>query len=401
MDLVTFMVECLTIIIGFLIFVFLPGFTLLLVLFPRLTDLGSVRRLALSIVLSLALVQLMYLVPVSEITLLNAGLGLCLFSAILLVTWIGELWYLNRTPLSPLPKKSSGSWSRFTRDLSRFIHSRQDRFTRTAMTRVVWHESMKDRGDTVDHTYLIDIGMEIDINQIDENKWKFSNRALLRPPYPRTRYFELVIRESSEAGVSMVDDLDIYPVQAVKSPDTMFFTLRIRPGAQKITARIRAKSGNVDIQWIYTHDFHLFAILYARDTLDQMVDRVLVKLDEIVGAIQQGSRVPSHVEDTAQLRDGTGTLMEKPRNAPGVRVPTITEVPVSYHRAPLPAHGDGSDRRTLQANIVRDLASTRISPVTFRPSDRKIPDIRIPEGIGIDKILDTIRDLRDDEWLYD
>jgi hypothetical protein len=399
MDLVAFMVECLTIIIGFLIYAFVPGFTLLLVLFPRLSDMGSIRRLAWSVVLSLALVQLMYLVPLSGITLLNAGLGLCLFSAILLVTWFGELWYLSRMPLSPLPKKSSGSWSRLSRDISRFIHSRRDRFTRTAMTRVVWHESMKDRGDTVDHTYLIDIGMEIDINQIDENKWKFSNRALLRPPYPRTRYFELVIRESSEAGVSMVDDLEIYPVQAVKSPDTMFFTLRIRRGARKIAARIHAKTANVDIQWIYTHDFHLFAILYAQDTLDQIVDRVLVKLDEIVMAIQQGSRVPSHVEDTAQLRDETETVMEKPRKAPEVRVPTIKEVPVSYHRAPPPKHGDGSDRRTLQATIVRNLASTRISPGTFRPSDQKIPDIRIPDGIGVDKILDSIRDLQDEDWL--
>ena len=400
MDLVAFMVECLTIITGFLIFAFVPGFTLLLVVFPRLSDLGNIRRLAGSIVLSLALVQVMYLVPVPGMTLLNAALGLCLFSAILFVTWFGELWYLSRTPRSPLPKKSSGRWSRFSRDLSRFIHSRQDRFTRTAMTRVVWHESMKGRGDTVDHTYLIDIGMEIDINQIDENKWKFSNRALLRPPYPRTRSFELVIRESREAGVSMVDDLEIYPVQAVKSPDTMFFTLRIRRGALKIAARIHAKTAQVDIQWIYTHDFHLFAILYAQDTLDQMVDRVLVKLDEIVTAIQQGSRVPSHVEDTSQLRDETETVMEKPRKAP-VRVPTINEVPVSYHRAPLPARGDGSDRRTLQAKIVRDLASTRISPGTFRPSDRKIPDLRIPEGIGVDKILESIRDLQDDEWLYD
>jgi hypothetical protein len=50
---------------------------------------------------------------------------------------------------------------------------------------------------------------------------------------------------------------------------------------------------------------------------------------------------------------------------------------------------------------VRDLKVTHITPETFRRfDDRKILDIKIPENIGT-KILDSIRDLNDEDWLYD
>src|SRR5512139_45381 len=101
-----------------------------------------------------------------------------------------------------------------------------------------------------------------------------------------------------------------------------FLGLRIRRGALMITKRLFKKTETSEIQWIYSHDFHLFAILYSEDTLVQLVERVLLKLDEIAMSIKSGTRVSSHLEDMQKLRAETGTITEKPR-----KVPTIAKMP--------------------------------------------------------------------------
>src|SRR5512139_1339127 len=97
-----------------------------------------------------------------------------------------------------------------------------------------------------------------------------------------------------------------------------FLGLRIRRGALMITKRLFKKTETSEIQWIYSHDFHLFAILYSEDTLVQLVERVLLKLDEITTSIKGGARVSSHLEDMQKLRAETETVKEKPSKAPAV-----------------------------------------------------------------------------------
>jgi hypothetical protein len=240
------------------------------------------------------------------------------------------------------------------------------------MTRVIWHETLRTDKNHIDHSYLIDVGGAIDIQQVDENKWKVSEPSLMPQPYPKTWYFELLIREFNEGEVSLIDDLQIYPVHVTRNPDLTFLGHRIRRGAIKITDRIYKKTDTAEIQWIYSHDFHLFPILYSEDTLARMVDRVLVKLDEIATSIKKGSRVSSHLENTQKLRDEFDVVREKvgpekaPREKPArSRTPTITEVPIksgAYHASVKPIE---SSRKDLQATIVKDLKITHITPETF------------------------------------
>jgi hypothetical protein len=345
----------------------------------------------------------------------NISIGLGLFSTILLVVWFFEVWYL----ISSLPEKLHGAFAgRFLtlrRYFSRLMNSREDRFARTAMTRVIWHESVQAGISHIDHTYLIDVREAIDIQQVDETKWKVSEPSLMPPPYPRTWYFELVIREFNDGNVSLIDDLQLYPVQVTRKPDLTLLGYRIRRGALKITERIYHKTDTAEIQWIYSHDFHLFSILYSEDTLGQMVDRVLLKLDEIAVSTKKGSRVSSHLEETQNLKDEFEIVLEKSRTAPP-RVPlresrrearrapsttTISEEPVKYGTYKAYAKPVDTDRRELQADIVRNLKVHHVTPETFRKSDRMILDIKIPEKIGVDKILASIRELEEEDWLYE
>jgi hypothetical protein len=257
---------------------------------------------------------------------------------------------------------------------------------------------MRTGSNHTDHTYLIDVGEAIDIQQVDETKGKVSGPSLLPPPYPKTWYFELVIREFNDGNVSLIDDLQLYPVMVNRKPDLTFLGYRIRRGALKIAERIYKKTDTVEVQWIYSHDFHLFAILYAEDTLVQMVNRILLKLDEIATSIKRGSRVPSHLEDTQKLSGEFEAALEKP---PARAPPIITEEPIKYGAYRAYAKPVEGDRRELQADIVRNLRVSHITPETFRRSDRMILDIRIPEKIGIETILTSIGELQDEDWLYD
>ena len=77
------------------------------------------------------------------------------------------------------------------------------------MTEVIYHEYQKSGRNHIDHSYLIDIGEEIDIQQVMEYKWKVFDSVILKPPPPRTRYFELVINEYAADGSSLIDDLQV------------------------------------------------------------------------------------------------------------------------------------------------------------------------------------------------
>ena len=94
----------------------------------------------------------------------------------------------------------------------------------------------------VDHSYLLDVGEEIDIQQVAENKLKVTDSVIVEPPYPKTRYFELVIREHNEGASSLVDDLQIYPVLVTKKPDRKFPGTTLQRDTLLITERIHTKT---------------------------------------------------------------------------------------------------------------------------------------------------------------
>jgi uncharacterized protein YggL (DUF469 family) len=387
MDIVTVFFEVIRVIFGLLSLFFIPGFAITLVYFPRLTEIRIVQRVIYSVGLSIifVIVAVLFLVGVLGVdtTSRNMDLVIAVFLAIMLVIWLSEVFSLNKT----VRKK-----------YSRFLHAATDS-RQPAITKVVWHESQRSGMNLIDHSYLLDAGREMDIQQVIEHTGKISEIKIVQPPHPRTRYFELTILEYKEKGLSLVDDLQVYPVLVTKKPDITFLGFLIKRGSSVITKRLYKKERMAEVQWIFSHDFHLFAITDSDDSLDQMVDRIIAKIDEIVTSQRSGSRISSHLEVTQTLREAFDTVMEKPKTA--IPNPLLIKIPPRAVEARQTIGQQVKDNRKLQKEIVRDLNTFNLTPESFSHSDRLITTIKIPEKADVNKQLARIKEILNDDWLYE
>ena len=331
MDTVPVILGVLRIILGFLLLAVIPGFAISLVLFPRLTDMSILDRLVYAAVLgitsAIAFVVFMDLMPGLEPTPENLTLIAGVFSAGALMIWLCERWYLNRRLIThPGPQISEDSPDH-QRYYSREINAAKDQFRQDTRTVVVYHESERLSGmNFVSHSYLLDVAEEIDIQQVVENKVKGTESFILESPFSKTRYFELIILEHNEGPFSLVDDLQIYPVHITTKPDTKYPGTTLQRDTLLITERIYTKTSTEEVQWIYSHDFHIFAFIHAEDTLARMVDRILGILDEIVITAKSSILIHSSAGDRQILRGAFDEVMEKPHGTE-VTTPEIPQHP--------------------------------------------------------------------------
>ena len=264
------------------------------------------------------------------------------------------------------------------------------------MTEIVYHEYQKSGRNHIDHSYLVDVGEEIDIQQVMEYKWKVFDSVILKPPHPRSRYFELVINEYFHDGTSIIDDLSVYPVHVTKKPGIRILGFMIRRGDWHITERIYKKANTTEIQWIYSDDFHLFAITHAQDNLDRMVEQIVTKIDEIATSVKSGYRVYSHMENQRMRREAFDAVME---SQSGI---TINKTAILKHpEFQLIAELGEGDRRKMQDEILQDLVALGATLDTFGGSNKILAKINIPEQSDINKQLAHIEELQDLGWLFE
>ena len=391
------------VLLGFVNLLFIPGFVITLVYFPRFTDLTLMERLVYSTVLSISSVMVLVLgmefVLGINTTPRNISIVIGAFSYLMLILWLCEVLYLGSRLKLWLGRQISSHYIMLRKYYSRRINAARDPSRQTTRTRVVYHESQRSGRNHIDHTYLLDVGSEMDIQQVIEHAGNISNIEIVAPPHPRTRYFELRISEFREEGSSLIDDLQIYPELVTKKSDIKFRRFLLKRGSSTITERLGEKESMSETQWIYSHDFHLFGIIHPEDTLNQMVDRIIAKLDEIVTSIQSGSRVSSHLEVTQTLREAFDAVIEKPRPA----IPTPVKMAESAQRSAAQLSIDQNERgrRKLQREILRDFDMFGITPNSFGGSKRAIEKIKIPENVDIKKQLALIKEIQDDDWLYE
>jgi hypothetical protein len=328
MDTVPVILGVLRIILGFLFLVVIPGFAISLVIFPRFTEMSMLDRLVYTAVLgitsAIAFVLFVDRMPMLELTLENLILVAGVFSAGVLLVWLCKRWYLNRrlrTPPEPQISEDSPDHQRY---YSREINAAKDQFRQDTRTVVVYHENERLSGmNFVSHSYLLDVAEEIDIQQVVEDKVKGTDRVILDSPSPKTRYFELILLEHAEDQSSLVDDLQIYPVHVTTKPDTKP-GVTLQRDSLLITERIFSKTSTEEIQWVYSHDFHIFAFIHAEDTPAQMVDRILGTLDEIVIAAKSGVRIHSIAGDQQILKSAFDAVSEEPQST-AVKTPEISQ----------------------------------------------------------------------------
>jgi hypothetical protein len=264
------------------------------------------------------------------------------------------------------------------------------------MTIIIYHHYQKVDKNHIRHFYLIDVGDEIEVQQIMEYKWKVFDSVILKPPHPKTRFFELVIQDYRDFSTSRVDDLHVYPVIAQQKPDLRILGFTIKKGSWVITERIYKKASTTEIQWIYTDDFHLFAITHATDNLDVVVDQIVSRIDEIASSIRSGYRISSHMENQRLRREEFGTKVTRYAGV-SVNKTAILKHPEFQLIAEL---GDG-DRRKMQDEILHDLVALGATIDTFGGSNKIIAKIAIPEKTDINRQLAHIEELKDLGWLFE
>jgi hypothetical protein len=255
------------------------------------------------------------------------------------------------------------------------------------MTVIIYHQYQKVDKNHINHSYLIDVKDEIEVQQIMEYKWKVFDSVVLKPPHPKTRFFELVITEYHDSSSSLIDDLHIYPVQAQQKPDLTLLGITLKKGKWEIAERIYKKANTTEIQWIYTDDFHLFAITHATEPLDAIVDEIVSK---------SGYRIPSHMENQRMRREAFDAVVES-HNGITINKTAILKHPEFQLIAEL---GDG-DRKKMQDEILRDLVALGATLDTFGGSNKIIAKIEIPEKTDINKQLAHIEELQDLGWLFE
>jgi hypothetical protein len=205
-----------------------------------------------------------------------------------------------------------------------------------------------------------------------------------------------MIKEFREGETSLIDDLQVYPVLASRSPDFKILGLTLKRGDWHITERIYKKANTTEIQWIYTDDFHLFAITHAQDQLETMVDQIVGKINEISISIKTGYRVYSHMENQRMRREAFDAVIE---SQSGI---TINKTAVLKHpEFQLIAElGDG-DRKKMQDEILRDLVALGATLDTFGGSNKIVAKIEIPEKTDIGNQISHIEELQDLGWLFE
>ncbi len=380
---------------------FMPGFVVTLVRFPWLNEIGVVRRLIYSVVASIVFMLVFVLVmdilgvdPVPGII----GPWVAIFLGLMLIVWLFEVFFVGKRFQEWIAQRLSRSvkYGVIRRNFSRRLHAALD-LRQVSTTVVVYHETRRSGRNRISHSWLLNVGREIQIQEIVGYKGKTSGRVILPPPHPKTRYIELAVVEYNDGRTSLAEDLQVYPVHVTRNLTSTIPGLRANQGILDVSDRIYKKTDVTETQWIYTNDFHLLAVTYPDDTLDQLVDRVIARIDQIVISLQCGIPVTPVAEE------------QKVHREPGIAVTAQSKpaAPAPVRRAktspsPKIIAGPGeSDRRSMQEKILSNVDMAGITPASFRNTDRLIERIVIPKEVDINRhVFARIEEILDDDWLY-
>lgn len=175
------------------------------------------------------------------------------------------------------------------------------------MTGIVEHKSLRYTWELVRHSYLVDIGSEIAIQQVGISP--SGDYQILDPPCPVTRFFEIEIDQIQKNGKTVFSFRNICPVQIGKREERQLSGLRIGKGSRKETKRLHAEEGETGTRWLYSNDFFLISLSSGdRHDLSTLLSLLLGRLNMIALSILSGKRIRSEFENQLDYRNSIGTL---------------------------------------------------------------------------------------------
>ncbi len=238
--------------------------------------------------------------------------------------------------------------------------------------RIGWHHSR--------HSYLVDIGNEIEIRQLEISDL-FEN-CLLDPPHPSTRFFEIEIDEIRAGTAKTFVFQNIFAVRARRKPDWRILKFRLRRGSWTITERIQSKSKNIETQWLYTDDFNILFVSSGGTHDGAMLASLITeKLYAIARSIRSGSPLPSEFENQQSCRSAIGEIFSD-----GVEGAFCDTGVYRQHASAISAELDASNPRAAISAISGNHGRGAISK-------QQAADLAVD--------IDQIEDLRDLSWLND
>jgi hypothetical protein len=238
--------------------------------------------------------------------------------------------------------------------------------------RISWHQSR--------HSYLVDLGSGVEIHQLLVSD--LYENTLLNPPYPKTRFFEIVIDEDQKNGQKIFVFQSINPVQAKRKPDWHILKFRIKHGSWTITEKIPSQTADGEIQWLYSNDFALlFVSSGGRHDLDMLLNLMIGKLDEIARSIAAGSRIPSQYEDQQAYRHAFDEIFTGGIDGAFCETILYTDYAQGFPTAGTSSHGESSEA---------DISTLHNKTI-----------VRCKQAADLCVDLEQIEDLQDLSWIND
>ena len=248
------------------------------------------------------------------------------------------------------------------------------------MNGIIFHKTHRIGWRHSRHSYLVDIGNEIEIRQLEISDL-FEDR-LLDPPHPSTRFFEIEIDEMRAGTKKTFVFQNIYAVRARRKPDWHILKFRLRRGSWTITERIRSKTKNIETQWLYTDDFNiLFVSSGGRHDGVMLVSLITEKLHAIAQSIRSGAPIPSEFENQKSCRSAFGEIFSG-----GVEGAFRDTGVYRQHASAISAELDAGNPRSAVSS-------------TSGTHGRGIFSKQQAADLAVD--IDQIEDLRDLSWLND
>ncbi|HUH79417.1 MAG TPA: hypothetical protein VLY83_05925 [Methanoregula sp.] len=166
----------------------------------------------------------------------------------------------------------------------------------TMVTDTLLHTSRKAAAGGVVHTYLIDIGPDIEIHGIGEDGRLTSTPFFTTEPVTATRFFEVVLDAAGANTLASIRDIRVSPVHAKRTGGLSLFGFVLIGGKWIVTERPEF-SGYGSRQWAYTDDFNLLHVTSGDMDVETMAGLIVDRINAIANSIRAGNRAPSHAEN--------------------------------------------------------------------------------------------------------
>jgi hypothetical protein len=375
MEIVPAILGVLRVLVGFLMLVFIPGFALSLVIFPRSGSLRVIDRLVYSVVLSvsasIALVLFMEGVLKLDTTPENITLVIGVFSGLLLMVWLCERGYLNyrlkRSKKPDIPADNEMPPKLYSRETG----TTQDQARQGIRTVVPSDNIVRPAGSPqpADAASGMETGGRVKVPDV------LIRYKLQESPLPR----------EVQSGIE--------PAGSKRAPE--------------VPVSVEPEKSPAVHHWVLPEDIPKRPVIPTRPVVQpRVLPRDMPKRPVILTSAE-----PKEIPESPAVHPWVSPE-DIPKHPVILASTELYEIPTRPNVQSRVLSKESLKReeneiviesiRKLQKDILRDMDMFDILPDSLRKSGKNIENIRIPRKADVDKKLAEVKnELKDLDWLYE